>query len=53
MRSNDATMLWYGSPSTKSGFAGPHVRSSRWKITNSTTMIPVQRIVRLAKSAAT
>ena len=37
----------------KSGLAVPKVRSSRWKMMNSSTMIPVQRIVRDAKSAAT
>ena len=48
-----STRLWYGSPRTKSGLAWPHVRSARWNTTNRATITPVQRIVRLAKLAAT
>ena len=47
------TRLLYGSPRRNCGLAFPHVRSIRWKIRNSNTMMPVQRIVRDAKSAAT
>ena len=45
-------MLWYTSPRSKSGLAEPQVRSARWKIRKRITMIPVQRMVRLAKLAA-
>ena len=47
------TRLLYGSPRTNCAFAVPHVRSMRWKMRNSNTMMPVQRIVRDAKLAAT
>ena len=52
-RWNVATVFRYTSPRTYPGFAVPQVRSRMWNTRNSPTMMPVQRIVRDAKFAAT